>query len=172
MASNAWHWLGLRYFWLLHGFLPALRPNGGSCPEIPGAACGEVSSNGRRASRQACTGRPAVIWGPPQNFRELRKKGPEQNYTSPVFAYYWRLGTRQADGRCWTKGTVDKIKWKIQGGNKSPQLNSTIRDLLKSAVVTDSQTQRRWFKIFIKKGWDNLLEGERSKCWEKNKYIS
>ena len=45
-------------------------------------------------SRQACTGRPAVIWGPPPNFRELRKKRPGRNYTSAVFAYYWRLETR------------------------------------------------------------------------------
>ena len=118
LASNAWHWLGLRYFWLLHGFLPALRPNGGSCPEIPGAACGEVSSNGRRASRQACTGRPAVIWGPPQNFRELRKKRPRRNYTSAVFAYYWRLETRQGAGeRAGLQIKGDKTREKLAESN-------------------------------------------------------
>ena len=88
------HWLGLRYFWLLHSFLPAVLPNGGAWPlNTRGCLRWEL---GQSETRQTSMHRSrlAVIWGPPPTFRELRKKRPRRNYTSAVFAYYWRPETR------------------------------------------------------------------------------
>ena len=73
-VSPTWHWLGLRYFWLLHGFLPALRPNGGSCPEIPGAACGEVSANPSPDQQTSMHRQASRNLGPTSNFPRIAEK--------------------------------------------------------------------------------------------------
>ena len=111
------HWLGLRYFWLLHSFLPAVLPNGGAWPlNTRGCLRWEL---GQSETRQTSMHRSrlAVIWGPPPTFRELRKKRPRRNYTSAVFAYYWRPETRQGAGeRAGLQIKGDKTREKLAQG--------------------------------------------------------